>query len=150
MEKFERPIQVRWSDMDPNFHVRHSVYYDFGAQLRTEFLLSQGLTAAVMQKHHFGPILFREEALFKRELKFGDQLRMNVMAASMRKDYSRFTIRHQILKDEDILCAELTVEGAWIDTIKRKLTVPPKEAQQAFEAFPRTSDFKWEELKGQK
>jgi len=145
MDIFERPIQLRWSDMDPNFHVRHSVYYDFAAQLRTEFLFSQGFTAEVMAKHHLGPILFREEAVFKKELRFGDDLRMNVQAVSLRRDYSRFTIRHQILNSENTVCAEVTIDGAWIDTQKRKLTAPPKEGQEAFEAFPRAIDFSWED-----
>lgn len=38
MEKFIQEIQLRWSDLDPNFHLRHSVYYDWGAFCRIEFL----------------------------------------------------------------------------------------------------------------
>lgn len=142
MEKFERPLQLRWSDMDPNFHLRHSVYYDFGAQLRTEFLFSHGLNPQVLAKHHFGPVLFREEALFKKELHFGDDLRMNLEAIHLKRDGSRFGIRHLILR-EDQVCAEITVEGAWIDTIKRKLTIPPQVGFQSLDAIPKAEDFKW-------
>ena len=42
MELFEQPITIRWSDLDPNGHVRHSVYYDFGAQARLSFLQQNG------------------------------------------------------------------------------------------------------------
>ena len=38
MKEFKNSIQLRWSDLDPNFHVRHSVYYDWGAFCRIEFL----------------------------------------------------------------------------------------------------------------
>ena len=38
MKDFIKEIQVRWSDLDPNFHLRHSVYYDWGAYCRIEFL----------------------------------------------------------------------------------------------------------------
>ncbi len=143
MTKFERPLQMRWSDMDPNFHVRHSVYYDFGAQLRTEFLFSHGLNAAVMTKQRFGPVLFREEAIFRRELRYGDDLRMNIELTAMRRDGSRFNIRHQILKGEEEVCATVTVEGAWIDLDRRKLTVPPDIAREVFEQMPRPEDFRW-------
>ncbi|MFK5925580.1 MAG: hypothetical protein QM483_03015 [Desulfuromusa sp.] len=34
MDFFEQNIQVRSSDLDPNGHVRHSVYYDYGVQPR--------------------------------------------------------------------------------------------------------------------
>jgi acyl-CoA thioesterase FadM len=33
---FSKQLSFRWSDLDPNFHVRHSAYYDFGAQHRIE------------------------------------------------------------------------------------------------------------------
>lgn len=48
MEQFSKEIQIRWSDLDPNFHLRHSVYYDWGAWCRVEFLNEFGLTAEVM------------------------------------------------------------------------------------------------------
>ena len=74
MTGFSKNVEVRWSDMDPNFHLRHSVYYDWGAYMRLTFLLEQGITPAVMQQLHFGPILFREECVFKREIAFGDKV----------------------------------------------------------------------------
>ena len=59
MSVFTKEISIRWSDLDPNFHLRHSAYYDFGAQHRIEILEEQGLTLRVMQQGHFGPVLFR-------------------------------------------------------------------------------------------
>jgi acyl-CoA thioester hydrolase len=37
MASLSKQLSFRWSDLDPNFHVRHSAYYDFGAQHRIEF-----------------------------------------------------------------------------------------------------------------
>tara|TARA_R110002096_G_scaffold260855_1_gene454172 strand:- start:452 stop:844 length:393 start_codon:yes stop_codon:yes gene_type:complete len=130
--------------MDPNFHVRHSVYYDFAAQCRTEYLLKHGLTAKVMVANNFGPILFREEAVFRKELKFGDDLIINFCATKLRKDGSRFSFQHQILKGEDV-CATINVDGAWIDTQKRKLTVPPDIAFKVLDEMPKTEDFEWDD-----
>ena len=65
---YVKHVEIRWSDLDPNFHLRHSVYYDFGAYCRVCFLDDNGITAEIMTKHFIGPILFREECLFKREL----------------------------------------------------------------------------------
>lgn len=144
MQAYENSVSLRWSDMDPNFHIRHSVYYDLGAQLRTQYLIEHGLTPAVMVKNNFGPILFREEAVFKKEIHFGDQLTINVAVVSMRKDYSRWSMRHQIKKG-DLVCAEITVDGAWMDTVKRKLSTPPDFAVKVFEDMPRTEDFSWAE-----
>ena len=57
MGTFTKEISIRWSDLDPNFHVRHSAYYDFGAQHRIEILEQLGLTMKVMQQQHFDPVL---------------------------------------------------------------------------------------------
>lgn len=139
---FERPLQLRWSDMDPNMHIRHSVYYDFGAQIRTEYLFKHGLTPELMLKYRIGPVLFREEALFRKELKFGDSLHMNLMIVKLKKDGSRFSIRHEISKEAE-LCAILNIDGAWIDQVARRLTAPPEIVFEAFDAMPRASDFEY-------
>src|SRR4051812_46114758 len=99
MTEFSRLIQIRWSDLDPNFHLRHSVYYDWGAFCRIEFLNEYGLNADVLQRLQFGPILFREECVFRKEIRSGDEIRMDLHLVRARKDYSRWTIRHNITKN---------------------------------------------------
>jgi acyl-CoA thioester hydrolase len=143
MNEYFREIQIRWSDLDPNFHLRHSVYYDWGAFCRVEFLNQYGLTATVMQQLHFGPILFREECVFRKEIRSGDIVKMNLMLVKAKKDYSRWTIRHQILKNEEILCALITVDGAWINTQQRKLATPPEQVIKVFSEMPKPEDFEW-------
>lgn len=141
-KEFSKEIQLRWSDMDPNFHIRHSVYYDWGAQMRMAFLTEHGLTTQVMQENLFGPVLFREEALFKREVRYGDELHMDVLLSKLKSDYSRFGMRHHLWRGEE-LCAILNVEGAFINTQKRKITAPPQLGSEMIEAMQRTDDFEW-------
>lgn len=142
MESFILPVQVRWSDMDPNFHLRHSVYYDWGALCRIEFLYKYELTAEVMTKFQFGPILFREECIFKKEIRLGDQVTVNLELLKSRKDYSRWTILHTIRKNDDV-SAILTIDGAWVDTVKRKLAIPPQQVTHVFEKMPTGESFEW-------
>ena len=61
MNTFEKQIEIRWSDVDQNRHVRHSVYYDFGTYLRTCFLAEFGYDAETMNELNMGKILFKEE-----------------------------------------------------------------------------------------
>ena len=143
MKTFSRIIQIRWSDLDPNFHLRHSVYYDWGAFCRVEFLNEYGLTAEVMQKLQFGPILFKEECVFRREIKSGDTIQMNLQLIRAKKDYSRWSIQHQIIKNDDTLCAVLTVDGAWMNIVQRKLTSPPEEVYKVFSQMPQSENFEW-------
>ena len=143
MQAFVTPIEVRWSDLDPNVHVRHSVYYDWGALCRIQFLNAHGLTTATMQQLQIGPILFREECVFKREIRLGDPVTINVELVKCRKDYSRWTFRHTMMKNPETVAAILTVDGAWIDIAKRKLANPYEVVKATFEAMPRASDFEW-------
>src|SRR5688572_2150478 len=83
---FSQPIGLRWADLDPNGHVRHSVYYDWGAMARVTLLESKGVGLAWMVANSIGPVLFREEGRFLRELRFGDQLTIDVQIGGASAD----------------------------------------------------------------
>ena len=142
MTSFTKQLSLRWSDLDPNFHVRHSAYYDFGAQHRIEILESLGLTMKVLQQQHFGPILFREECVFRKEIKLADKITMQTKVSQMRPDASRWSIVHEFMNEENKLCAVITVDGAWMDTKLRKIADPtPEIAIQAISRFPKSESF---------
>ena len=143
MPEFSRVIQLRWSDLDPNFHIRHSVYYDWGAFIRIEFLNEYGLNYQVMEEMKFGPILFREECIFRREIRSGDEIKMNLQLLRAKKDFSRWSIQHQVIRVDGTLCAVLTVDGAWMDVVRRKLSSPPKKVCEVFEKMPKGEAFEW-------
>ena len=143
MEIFVLPVQIRWSDLDPNFHLRHSVYYDWAALCRISFLEGRGLTPALMQKLQFGPIIFREECVFRKEIKYGDQVSINLKLIKGRRDYSRWTIIHEIKKNDNTLCAIVTIDGAWLNVVERKLFIPPAEVVNVFKQMPIDESFQW-------
>lgn len=142
MSIFTKEISIRWSDLDPNFHMRHSAYYDFGAQHRIEVLEQHGLTMKIMQQQSFGPVLFREECIFRREIHLSDKITITTKMGKMKEDASRWTIVHELKNEKDELCAIISVDGAWIDTKLRKLASPtPQIVQEVMNAFPKTADF---------
>lgn len=142
MHHYSKPLDLRWSDLDPNFHLRHSAYYDFGAFIRINFLEELGLTTQVMLERGFGPVLFREECLFRREIKLGDKATIDLRLLRAKHDFSRWSITHQLMKN-DQLAATLTVDGAWLDTKLRKLCPLPEDARFAFENMPKAENFEW-------
>lgn len=143
MDVFSIPVQVRWSDLDPNFHLRHSVYYDWGALCRVAYLEKRGLTWKRMLELKIGPILFREECIFRREIHMNDPVTINMKLSKARRDFSRFTIQHEIYKNPETLSAILTVDIAWINGITRKLAVLPPEDVALLSEGPVTDDFHW-------
>ena len=143
MNEFSRTIQIRWSDPDPNFHIRHSVFYDWGAYARIEFFNEFGLTSQVMQELQIGPILFREECVFKKEIRPGYEIKMDVRLLRSRKDFSRWSFQHHFTKGDGTLCAVLTVDGAWLDVVKRKLASPPEKVNEIFNKMQKGEGFQW-------
>lgn len=137
---FTLPIALRWADLDPNGHVRHSVYYDWGAMTRVAFLDRQGVGLHWMATHQIGPVLFREEAKFLREIRHGDELVMDLRLAGATPDGRKWRMRHRILRGAD-LAATVEVDGAWLDLAARKIATPPAEMARAFAALARTEDF---------
>ena len=143
MNDFTIDIQLRWSDLDPNFHLRHSVYYDWGALSRIEFLTRFDLTAYAMQQLNIGPILFREECVFKKEIRSGDTITIDLKLLKTRRNYSRWSIQHTVRKNGDIISAIITVDGAWMNTLERKLATPPAIVEKVFSEMPRDENFQW-------
>jgi acyl-CoA thioester hydrolase len=141
MEKYFKQVQIRWADLDQNGHIRHSAYYDYGAMIRIEFLTGHGLSTAKMVELNVGPVLFREEAIFRREIKQHDKLTIDLEMTKGTTDFSKWSIRHNFLKADGTLMAVLNTDGAWIDTNKRKLISKNTFIQKAFEAMPKSSDF---------
>jgi acyl-CoA thioester hydrolase len=140
MEDFITDIEIRWSDLDPNFHLRHSAYYDFGALSRISFFMANGITPEVMAQHNVGPILFREECIFKKEIRFGDKVSIDIKLDKLKADFSRWTIIHGILKNH-MPAALIAVDGAWIDTQKRKLVTPPDSFNALYKIISKTENF---------
>lgn len=143
MEKFSTPIQIRWADIDANRHLRHSVYFDYGATVRVQFLSAGGLTTEKFESLKMGPVLFREEAIFKREVRLEDQITVDAEITRMTEDCGRWSLRHNFIKADGTIAAVLNVDGAWIDLEKRKLTVPDEFVRSIFEHFPKAPDFEW-------
>lgn len=136
MHKFEKTIDIRWSDVDQNRHVRHSAYYDFGAYIRIKCITEAGFGAKELADQVIGPILFKEECSFIREIKPDDTIRINILKGDISKDGSRWIIHHEIFNQEDQKVAHITVHGAWMDTELRKLKSPTADLSMAFDDLP--------------
>ena len=143
MKEFIKKVDVRWSDLDPNVHLRHSVYYDWGAFCRVAFFQEHQLTTETMAQLRIGPILFREECVFRKEIRLGDKVTIDLQLVKAKKDFSRWTIQHTIMKNGDSVAAILTVDGAWMDVTRRKLATPPREVVDTYLHMTQKEDFQW-------
>ena len=138
--------EVLWSQIDANQHMRHSAYADFGAQARLTMLESLGLKPTELFKYKIGPVLFREELFYLREIGINDYIKVTSELIKARNDGSRWSIRHEIFRGDGIKAAIIIADGAWIDMEKRKLAVLPTELTEMFMKSPKADDYVEEQV----
>jgi len=131
----------RWADFDPNNHMRHSAYTDYAAEARVRMFNEYGLNLIEFNKLNIGPILFREETIFRREIRLSEDIRVEVFLKGISENGERFKFSHKIFKTEGSLAAEVEIYGAWLDLKTRKLTKPPKIVLEALKDIERTENF---------
>lgn len=144
MQKYSKTFEVTWADMDPNRHMRHSVYNDYAAQTRIGMFADYGLSITEIGRLGFGPILFREETEFLREINLLEIITVNCALTTMRRDGSRWGFLHEIYKEgeDGIKAAQIVVEGAWLNLDSRKLGTLP-QLREVMNRFPKTENFEW-------
>jgi len=133
--------QVLWSQIDSNQHMRHSAYADFAAQARITMLESLGLKLPTLYEYKIGPVLFREELIYLREIGINEHIKVTCELIRARRDGSRWAIRHDLYRGDGIKAATINAEGAWIDMEKRKIAILPIELSRMFMSAPRSSDY---------
>jgi len=135
-KSFESEIEIRWADCDSNKHVRHSAYYDFGAHCRIRFFTEIKFGSSKLEELNIGPILFKEECSFIRELHLDDTVKVSLLRGEMSDDGSRFEMHHELYNLKGDKSAYITIKGAWMNLKTRKLTVPPIELHNSLSELP--------------
>lgn len=136
--------KVMWSHLDANMHMRHSAYADFAAQARIVVLDRLGMDLKAFQHLHIGPILFREELVYLREVGINEHLTVTVELTKSRADGSRWSIRHEVFRADGVKAAVVNVDGAWLDLHKRKLTNLPEVLVEQFHRLNKSEDYQEE------
>jgi acyl-CoA thioester hydrolase len=145
MQVYSKTYEVRWADMDPNRHMRHSVYNDYAAQTRVGMFSDFDLSITEIGRLGFGPVLFREETKFLKEINLLEIITVTCELTTMRRDGSRWSFLHEIIKEgvNGIKAAQIAVDGAWLNLNNRKLGTPPPKIREVMNRFPKTTNFEW-------
>ena len=138
---FKISFHTRWSDFDANKHMRHSAYNDYAAECRVRFFNENGFNVETFEKEHFGPILFREETNFLKEVKLGEDITVELFLEGVSEKGERFKFFHKIYRQDGEISAEIKIYGAWLDLQKRKLIAPPFETIHMLNLLEKTTNF---------
>jgi acyl-CoA thioester hydrolase len=132
---------IRWADLDANRHVRNTVFSEFATHTRFRMLQAHGFSQADFERLRFGPVMFREEIRYRREVLFGDVVIVNVLVAGLSPDASHWRVRQDVLQAAGKEAAVLHIDGAWIHIDERRLVAPPQQLMEVLDGLPRTRDF---------
>ena len=140
-EIYAKTFEVRWADLDPNAHMRHSAYADYGAQARVGFLTEHGFGLGEFMKFRLGPVLFREDLKYLREIRPNEIIRVTCEATGMSPNRKHWRIRHRIFRQDGELSCIIDCQGAWLDLVARKVIPAPPELEAAMQAMPKAEDY---------
>lgn len=141
MEPYFFETSVIWAQIDANQHMRHSAYADIAAQARIQLLDSIGLDSSAFLKNQMGPILFREEILYKKEVYISERIKVGCELTKCTVDGRKWSMRQIIYKENGSIAAEINVDGSWIDMKHRKIIALPEKLFEWFMKIPRSEDF---------
>ncbi len=138
---FEMISQVSWAHLDANGHMANTAYLDLAVDARFQYFFTCGIPPGEFARMRIGPVVQRDEVDYFKELHFLQSVKIDFTLAGIAPDASRYRIRNEIRRSDDVLCARVTTLGGWFDLTMRKLIAPPDKLAEAFRALPHTNDF---------
>ena len=131
--KFQKEFPVQWADLDPNYHVRHTVYSHYASETRIAFFLRAQLMPDFLKAQNIGPLLYREDIRYHNEATLGETLIVNCLVTAITENASKINISNEIvLKSSGKTAALIKSTTLWFDLTTRKLVKPPPEVAAAF------------------
>ena len=138
---FQVSFATKWADVDPNRHMRHTAYNDYAAEVRVRYFAKNNFSIDEFTRHNLGPILFKEETSFRKEIHLGENITVNLKLQGLSENNERWKLVHEVYNEAGKLSAIIKVYGAWIDLTKRKLRIPPIETKAMFAFAEKSEDF---------
>ena len=128
--EYKTTFEVKWADVDPNLHLRHTAYLDYGDQARVRFFDENGISFNKLMKRGIAPILFGTQTDFRREVLLSENITLDLELLTITKDGRKWVIKHNVYKENGDLAAEIIYRGAWFDLKERKVVSPPVEVYE--------------------
>jgi acyl-CoA thioester hydrolase len=119
----------------------NSSYLDHASNTRMFFFNQNGFTMSRFGSEKFGPVIVRDELVYRRELRLMEDFRVDFEAAGLSQDGVRFRLRNTFRNSANDISAVVTSDGVWFDLERRKPRIPPQDLDNLMRALQRTNDF---------
>ena len=147
---FIREYDIRWSEIDANFHLTSAAYINYITDTRLAFFVENSFSFNEMKKYNLGPIVLSEKSFFFKEVFPNDRIKCAICLHGMREDFSIITIEQRIFNASGQNCYLAYTKIAFLDHRTRRITSPNEELLDILNKVPKSKDFKYyhaEEMK---
>lgn len=140
---FSKIFPIRWGDVDPNWHVRHTVYGDYATHVRVSFMTEHRFSVEKWAELGIGPVVLSEQIDYLKEVTLGESIRIDLALAGISASRKRFRLRHHVYKEDGAVAARITMVVGWIDLRRRKMITldAGHMVSQVFNRLKHTDDF---------
>jgi len=139
--QFEQLFRVSWRDLDGNAHMGNSTYLDYASDTRMLFFVQHGFTISRFASEKFGPVITRDELVYRKELRLMDEFRVDFEAVGVSQDGVRFKVRNTFRNTQGEVLATVTSEGVWFDLERRRPRTPPLDLANLMLGLKKSDDY---------
>ena len=137
-----KTFDVRWSDLDANWHLANGAYINFMSSTRMAFFFENGFGQHVMARHGIGPVIFYEHVYYLREVLPGAPVRVSLEVKGFSEDGMFFEFHHDFYDQDGRHMAHGQMMGGWMDLEKRKLCSLAPELLRRLELMEKADGFR--------
>ncbi|MGC6423237.1 MAG: acyl-CoA thioesterase [Flavobacteriaceae bacterium] len=131
---YQKEVEVRWNDLDANWHMANAAYVQMGSTTRMAFFDSLGFSLEKMQQKRIGPIVFQEGFL-------GDRIRITVQLSGLSEAGRFFATQQEFYDKEGNNLARILLTGGFFNTETRKITTLDAADYKKLSQAPKTAAF---------
>ena len=133
-DSFQVRVTVRGYELDTQGHLNWAEYLHYAEHAFLGCLAAAGITQHALLAAGFGPAALGVQVRFRRELRGGDDV--DVTCAFIWGDGKTFQVRHDFLRADGDVAAELTSTTGLLDLRERKLVLDPAKYLRTLAASP--------------
>jgi len=135
-------FNIRWNDIDANWHMANSAYISFMSHTRICFLSENGLGKEILSENEIGPVVFYEHMYYFKEVMLGDTIQVSLELKGMSEDGLFYEFLHNFYDKDGKNIASCEMMGSWIDLKERKLKALNSTLLENLKKLGKTADFK--------
>jgi len=117
-------------------------FLDRAADTRMLFFAEHGFEVARFATERVGPVIVRDELVYKKELKLLEEFTVDVELLGLSTDGTRFELGNTFRNAAGDLAAVVKSEGVWFDLDKRRPRAPPGDLDRVQRQIPRSDHYR--------